>query len=319
LILKKLFEDWWFEDWSLVGFSSRGIMIRVYLRAALFKMNNLDKVFWHLNDSVSCEGFFRQPWRLKLNLVSSCEYRALYIRRHATFAASIKIKTFLQLRHEIPVFVRHISPSRKFDPQMLSSPEKVSLLSRVRETAFSLAFFAVALLAMVGWVYWLSSIVLKITLWCFSWRSRERKFAVINSVAQGCTFFLVDGTSFGVGNHDVVTTREWNYLGQQWDTTMLPILVLLLIFAAGFGLGYATRARRSHRRRARHLMYSPYAAGSRATTFGHARRAFWGLTAVHRTRVPRRIARRFGSKGELFVAGVRGEEQMIPGRLAITF
>jgi hypothetical protein len=51
---------------------------------------------------------------------------------------------------------------------MLSSPEKVSLLSRVRETAFSLAFFAVALLAMVGWVYWLSSIVFKITLWCFS-------------------------------------------------------------------------------------------------------------------------------------------------------
>jgi hypothetical protein len=33
----------------------------------------------------------------------------------------------------------------------------------------------------------------------------------------------------------------------------------------------------------------------------------------------RRIGRRFGSKGELFVAGVRGEEQMIPGRLAITF
>jgi hypothetical protein len=105
---------------------------------------------------------------LKLNLVASCEYRALYIRRHATFAASIKIKTFLQLRHEIPVFVRQIPSSRKFDPQMLSSPEKVSLLSKVRETAFSLAFFAVALLAMVGWVYWLSSIVLKITLWCFS-------------------------------------------------------------------------------------------------------------------------------------------------------
>ena len=55
---------------------------------------------------------------------------------------------------------------------------------------------------------------------------------------------------------------------------MLPILILLLIFAAGLGLGYATRARRSHKRRARQLMYSPYAAGSRATTFGHARRAF---------------------------------------------
>jgi hypothetical protein len=51
---------------------------------------------------------------------------------------------------------------------MLYPPEKVSLLSKVRETAFTLGFFAVALLAMVGWIYWLSSIVLKIVLWCFS-------------------------------------------------------------------------------------------------------------------------------------------------------
>jgi hypothetical protein len=51
---------------------------------------------------------------------------------------------------------------------MLSPPEKVSLLSKVRETAFILVFFAAALMAMVGWIYWLSSIVLKIVLWCFS-------------------------------------------------------------------------------------------------------------------------------------------------------
>jgi hypothetical protein len=62
--------------------------------------------------------------------------------------------------------------------------------------------------------------------------------------------------------------------GRQGTTTMLPVLILVLIFTAGFGLGYATRAWRSHRRRARHLMYSPYAPESRATTFGHARRAF---------------------------------------------
>ena len=53
-------------------------------------------------------------------------------------------------------------------PNMLSPPEKVSLLSKVRETAFILVFFAAALMAMVGWIYWLSSIVLKIVLWCFS-------------------------------------------------------------------------------------------------------------------------------------------------------
>jgi len=53
-------------------------------------------------------------------------------------------------------------------PNMLYHPEKVSLLSKAREAAFALAFFTSALLAMVGWVYWLSSIVWKIVLWSFS-------------------------------------------------------------------------------------------------------------------------------------------------------
>jgi hypothetical protein len=61
---------------------------------------------------------------------------------------------------------------------------------------------------------------------------------------------------------------------------MLDVLILSLIFTAGFCLGYAARAWRSHKRRARHMMYAPYTAGSReparshATTFGHPRRAF---------------------------------------------
>jgi hypothetical protein len=55
---------------------------------------------------------------------------------------------------------------------------------------------------------------------------------------------------------------------------MLAILILLLIFTAGFGLGYLTRAWRSHQRRARRSMYLPYSTGPGATTFGHARRAF---------------------------------------------
>src|ERR1700722_6921244 len=59
----------------------------------------------------------RRRWP-KLSLVSSCESRVLYIhiRRYSELAASIKIKTFLQLRHEIPVFVRQIRLSRKFNP-----------------------------------------------------------------------------------------------------------------------------------------------------------------------------------------------------------
>jgi len=74
---------------------------------------------------------------------------------------------------------------------------------------------------------------------------------------------------------------------------MLPALILASIFLAGFLLGYAVRARHSHKRRAHYLMYAPYrspkstarqksptkqsdtsGAGRTATAFGHARRAF---------------------------------------------
>jgi hypothetical protein len=58
---------------------------------------------------------------------------------------------------------------------------------------------------------------------------------------------------------------------------MLAILILSLTFVAGFCSGYAARVWRSHKRRAeerQQKMYAPYTAGSRPTTFGHARRAF---------------------------------------------
>ncbi|MGX9432348.1 MULTISPECIES: hypothetical protein [Bradyrhizobium] len=51
---------------------------------------------------------------------------------------------------------------------MPSPPEKVSFLTRVKERSFSGAFLAVALLAMVGWVYLLGSLFLKLMLWSFS-------------------------------------------------------------------------------------------------------------------------------------------------------
>jgi hypothetical protein len=50
---------------------------------------------------------------------------------------------------------------------MLVAPEKIPLLSRLREQTFPMVFFGLALVAMVGWVYWLSSIVLKVVLWFF--------------------------------------------------------------------------------------------------------------------------------------------------------
>ncbi len=50
---------------------------------------------------------------------------------------------------------------------MLFAPDKIPLLSRLREQTFPVVFFGLALVAMVGWIYWLGSIVLKIVLWFF--------------------------------------------------------------------------------------------------------------------------------------------------------
>jgi hypothetical protein len=61
-----------------------------------------------------------------------------------------------------------VDPRKSDNPNMLYHPEKAPLLPKVREAAFSLAFFTSALLAMAGWLYWLSSIVWKIVLWCFA-------------------------------------------------------------------------------------------------------------------------------------------------------
>jgi hypothetical protein len=48
---------------------------------------------------------------------------------------------------------------------LLNRPERFPSLS-LKEKAFSAAFLALALLAMIGWVYLLSSILLKFVLWC---------------------------------------------------------------------------------------------------------------------------------------------------------
>jgi hypothetical protein len=46
---------------------------------------------------------------------------------------------------------------------------------------------------------------------------------------------------------------------------MLAALVLIAIFAAGFGCGYAVRARRSRKRSARYRLYAPYSSASMET------------------------------------------------------
>ena len=51
---------------------------------------------------------------------------------------------------------------------MLYRSEKISVLAKIKERGFSGAFLGLALLAMVGWIYLLSTIFLKVVLWCFS-------------------------------------------------------------------------------------------------------------------------------------------------------
>jgi hypothetical protein len=51
---------------------------------------------------------------------------------------------------------------------MLYQPEKVSLLTRVKEKSFPGAFLALVVLAMAGWIYLLGSMFVKFLLWCFS-------------------------------------------------------------------------------------------------------------------------------------------------------
>jgi len=51
---------------------------------------------------------------------------------------------------------------------MLYWPEKVPLLSRVKDKAFAGIYFSLALLVMAGWVYLLGSMLWKFALWCIS-------------------------------------------------------------------------------------------------------------------------------------------------------
>jgi hypothetical protein len=51
---------------------------------------------------------------------------------------------------------------------MLYQPEKISLLTRVKEQSFSGTFLALVLLATAGWIYLLGSMFVKFVFWYFS-------------------------------------------------------------------------------------------------------------------------------------------------------
>jgi hypothetical protein len=71
----------------------------------------------------------------------------------------------------------------------------------------------------------------------------------------------------------------WSRENSGGSMAMMALLLMSLIFMAGFYLGYGTRGWRSRRRRARLKVHGGFAGGSsdhrpRFSTFGHARRAF---------------------------------------------
>ena len=77
-----------------------------------------------------------------------------------------------RLRHEIIEFAPYFSAAGghcEFGiSKMLYRPEKIPLLARLREKGLSRIFVGLAVLAMAGWVYLLSSMFLRFVLWCFS-------------------------------------------------------------------------------------------------------------------------------------------------------
>src|SRR3982074_1072092 len=67
---------------------------------------------------------------------------------------------------------------------------------------------------------------------------------VIVLAARRCTKDSANDETFGAQDLDVVTTNELHCRrrGSKWTSPMLPIIILSLIFGAGFCLGYGARA-----------------------------------------------------------------------------
>lgn len=55
---------------------------------------------------------------------------------------------------------------RTTDNNMLQDADAETSLSKIRQRAFEGAFFGAALLAMAGWIYFITLMLLKFFLWC---------------------------------------------------------------------------------------------------------------------------------------------------------
>jgi hypothetical protein len=74
-------------------------------------------------------------------------------------------------RHEIVEFVRLWSGKQTRTSQkteMLQKARAALPLTKIRERAFEGAFFSIALIAMAGWVYFITLLLVRLFLWFFS-------------------------------------------------------------------------------------------------------------------------------------------------------
>jgi len=75
-------------------------------------------------------------------------------------------------RHEIVEFVRLCSratnKSNNQKTEMLQRARAALPLTKIREWAFEGAFFSVALIAMAGWVYFITLLLVRLFLWFFN-------------------------------------------------------------------------------------------------------------------------------------------------------
>lgn len=56
---------------------------------------------------------------------------------------------------------------RAASSNMLQDTDAATSFSKLRQRAFEGAFFGIALLAMAGWVYFITLLLLKFVIWCF--------------------------------------------------------------------------------------------------------------------------------------------------------
>jgi hypothetical protein len=69
--------------------------------------------------------------------------------------------------HEIAEFNLICLRPESASTDMLQETETVSPFARVRDRMFEVGFFSLAMIAMAGWLYFITLLLVRLSLWCF--------------------------------------------------------------------------------------------------------------------------------------------------------